>query len=301
MKLSEERQKYLDTIAPIIQRKCKQHGFGVPSAIIGQCMKESKFGTSDKVVNPINGKRYENHLGIKYKNEKRVPISIGYFSASTYEEYTKGTLTLLPSAYWYKFASIEDCIEGYFQFLENAPNDRYGNLRGVRDSQTYCNLIKADGYATGADYNISLFNDYVLKYELQRYDNIWEDKLNIDTDIEYIVCKGDTLSKISRKYGIDIDIIIARNNIANKNKISVGQKLYIPINMDNAVDKLNVGDIVILKNGATYYNGKAIPNWVFNSTLYYRGTNANGIIISTKKNPNEAITGVVKKDMIIVK
>ena len=57
-----------------------------------------------------------------------------------------------------------------------------------------------------------------------------------------------------------------------------------------------VGDVVKLKANATYYNGASIPNFVKNSTLYYRGTNNNGIIISTQK--TGAITGVVKADAL---
>lgn len=56
------------------------------------------------------------------------------------------------------------------------------------------------------------------------------------------------------------------------------------------------GDVIKLKAGATYYNGKKIPNWVFNSTLYYRGKNSDGIIFSTLK--TGAITGVVKESAI---
>jgi hypothetical protein len=57
------------------------------------------------------------------------------------------------------------------------------------------------------------------------------------------------------------------------------------------------GQTIKLKDGATYYNGKSIPGWVFNSTLYYRGQNSNGVIFSTLK--TGAITGVVKKENIV--
>ena len=63
-----------------------------------------------------------------------------------------------------------------------------------------------------------------------------------------------------------------------------------------APSNYKVGDIVKLKANATYYNGVSIPNFVKNSTLYYRGTNKNGIIISTQK--TGAITGVVKADAL---
>ena len=56
------------------------------------------------------------------------------------------------------------------------------------------------------------------------------------------------------------------------------------------------GDVIKLKAGSTYYNGKPIPSWILNRTLYYRGKNENGIIFSTLK--TGAITGVVKKSAI---
>ena len=63
-----------------------------------------------------------------------------------------------------------------------------------------------------------------------------------------------------------------------------------------APSNYKVGDVVKLKANATYYNGVSIPNFVKKSTLYYRGTNKNGIIISTQK--TGAITGVVKADAL---
>ena len=60
--------------------------------------------------------------------------------------------------------------------------------------------------------------------------------------------------------------------------------------------ELKDGDVIKLKADATYYNGKSIPGWVFNSTLYYRGKNNQGIIFSTQK--TGAITGVVSESSI---
>ena len=57
------------------------------------------------------------------------------------------------------------------------------------------------------------------------------------------------------------------------------------------------GDVIQLKPGAKYYNGTGIPSWVFNKTLYYRGTNNNGVVFSTLK--TGAVTGVVKPEMIV--
>lgn len=57
------------------------------------------------------------------------------------------------------------------------------------------------------------------------------------------------------------------------------------------------GDVIQLKPGAKYYNGRSIPAWVFKKTLYYRGENNNGIIFSTLK--TGAVTGVVKPEMLV--
>ena len=61
--------------------------------------------------------------------------------------------------------------------------------------------------------------------------------------------------------------------------------------------KLAEGDTVKLVSGATYWDGRSIPSWVFKKTLYVRGFRGNdSVIISTLK--TGAITGVVKLSSI---
>ena len=48
------------------------------------------------------------------------------------------------------------------------------------------------------------------------------------------VRRGDTLSEISKKYGISMDLLIATNKIRNKNRLSTGQTIVIPIPKDAA-------------------------------------------------------------------
>lgn len=59
------------------------------------------------------------------------------------------------------------------------------------------------------------------------------------------------------------------------------------------------GDVIKLKSGTKYYDGQSIPSWVFDKTLYYRGTNKNGVIFSILKTGD--ITGVVKEENVIYK
>lgn len=112
--------------------------------------------------------------------------------------------------------------------------------------------------------------------------------------VEYTVVSGDTLSKIASKFKTSVSAIVLLNNISDPNKIRVGQKLLIPVEtVDKPAPTFKEGDIVKIKEGATWYNGKTIPSWVLKSTLYYRGSNSNGAIISTQK--TGAITGVIKE------
>ena len=57
------------------------------------------------------------------------------------------------------------------------------------------------------------------------------------------------------------------------------------------------GQVIKLQPGCTYANGKTIPSWVFNSTLYYRGMSGENVIFSTQK--TGAITGTVKPENVI--
>lgn len=61
----------------------------------------------------------------------------------------------------------------------------------------------------------------------------------------------------------------------------------------DSTTSLTIGDKVKLVKGATYYNGKPISTWVFNSTLYVREIDGDRIVISTLK--SGAITGAVHK------
>lgn len=74
-----------------------------------------------------------------------------------------------------------------------------------------------------------------------------------------------------------------------------------PVQKEEPVKKpsneLKNGDIIKLKPNATYWDGRKIPSWVFTSTLYYRGTNENGVVFSTLK--AGAITGVVKATSLL--
>ncbi len=55
------------------------------------------------------------------------------------------------------------------------------------------------------------------------------DDPNKENEITYTVKRGDTLWKISRRYGVSIEKIASLNNIKNPNLIFPGQRLQIPV------------------------------------------------------------------------
>ena len=49
------------------------------------------------------------------------------------------------------------------------------------------------------------------------------------TPVVYVIKKGDTLSKVANKFGVDLDALLAANpTIKDPNKISLGQQIVIP-------------------------------------------------------------------------
>ena len=105
-------------------------------------------------------------------------------------------------------------------------------------------------------------------------------------------CPGDYLYNNHGYIATEVNKILGSAYVPS---MSESPQPVIPTNYT----ELKEGDIIKLKANATYYNGVKIPSFVFKSTLYYRGKNNNGIIISTKK--TGAITGVVKESDIEMK
>lgn len=153
---------FIKQIVPLIQKYAPQFNIKVYSPIIAQAILESKKGTSNKVF--ANGEWRHNYFGLKWR-DKRCPISNDYFEEWTAEQNANGTYNNIVSKF-YKFKSMEDCVIGYFQWL-NVP--RYANLKGVTDAEQYLKNIKADGYATSINYVENLMK-VIKEYNLTQYD-----------------------------------------------------------------------------------------------------------------------------------
>lgn len=106
-----------------------------------------------------------------------------------------------------------------------------------------------------------------------------------------------------KKYGLVQDgcvgpvtweaIELALKNLEVPKKDAVSETIIKP-----STSSLKDGDVITLVDNATYVDGKEVPAWVKNSTVYYRGVRPNGdVIISVLK--TGAVTGVVPAKMIV--
>jgi N-acetylmuramoyl-L-alanine amidase len=140
MVTSEQQRAFIAQIGPIVQKIAPQYGLKCPSAIIGQACLESAYGTSSKA-------QHHNYFGLKYR-KGRVSCNSGTFTDGSKEERTGGKVVSITDQ-WYAFASMEDGVRGYCQFLDIAS---YANLKGISAPKPYLNTIRGDGYATSSAY-----------------------------------------------------------------------------------------------------------------------------------------------------
>ena len=167
----------------------------LPSLTIAQACKESNFGNCS--LSP-----HFNFFGMKWTKT----CGCEYVEFKTKEQKKDGTLYTIVAKFR-KYNSFEEGIRGYYKFITGYK--RYKNLIGETDSKTACKKIHEDGWATSLTYGDSLYNDYVVPYNLEKYDRI---VLGIKSDVEekpiettskhfsHVVKKGESLWSISVKY-----------------------------------------------------------------------------------------------------
>lgn len=152
-----DKTQFIESIAQAAIKYAPQYSICVISPVVAQACLESAYGTSNKA-------RYNNFFGLKYRKD-RVSCHSGYFHDGSQEQKADGTYYPVQDD-WYAFASLEDGVRGYFQFINI---DRYANLKGVTDAHKYLELLKEDGYATSLDYVENVWS-VVQKYGLTKYD-----------------------------------------------------------------------------------------------------------------------------------
>lgn len=137
------------------------------------------------------------------------------------------------------FRKYNDASESYRDhavFLTG--RQRYASLFQLEknDYEAWARGLKNAGYATDPKYPEKLIS-YIERYELAQYDAAVLGKnyipkqapapvvTNTEVDL-YEVQKGDTLYSISKRFGLSVEELKSKNNLAD-NAIAVGQKIKI--------------------------------------------------------------------------
>lgn len=151
------KQEFIEKIAAAVIKIAPEFGICVYSPVIAQACLESNYGTSTK------GQK-NNFFGLKYR-ENRVSCHSGTFVDGSAEQNPDGSYVSIVDQ-WYTFATIEDGVRGYFQFINTS---RYQNLKGITDPLKYLQTIREDGYATSLKYVENVYNT-LTSNNLQKYD-----------------------------------------------------------------------------------------------------------------------------------
>ena len=212
LSVAERVDRYVKTYAEVAQREMKS--YYIPASItLAQGILESGMGDS-RLATQAN-----NHFGIKCHKEwggKRI----------YHDDDEKGEC----------FRVYKDPRTSYRDHsLFLTTRSRYDFLFDIKknDYKAWAKGLKKAGYATDPKYPDKLIS-LIERYRLDRYDIT---KKKAKKEIESIttitdhkthqVQKGDTLYSISKKYKVDLQLLVQENKIEN-NTIFLGQNLIIP-------------------------------------------------------------------------
>lgn len=153
------KNKFIETIAPIIVKEGRARGYKVVSPVIAQAICESNWGQSKLSAG------YNNFFGLKCGSKwKGASVNM-----KTKEEYSVGTLTTIKDNFR-AYSTVEEGVKGYYDFISTK---RYANLKTAITPLLYCQFLKADGYATSSSY-VNTLMTIIRKNGLEKYDTMTE-------------------------------------------------------------------------------------------------------------------------------
>lgn len=189
-----EKKDFLEKFVGPVINQCKLHGWGVPSAIIGQAANESRWGLSKLST------ECHNYWGMKW-----VPgCGCDYKEYQTKEQKTDGTVYTI-IAKFRKYNSVEEGINGYFQFIESYK--RYKPVMQAKTAYEYATQLKQCGWATSIVYTQSIMSTINANNLLSCDTGI------IPTIVEPPVIEGYVIGKV---YTLDSDLYIRESPSGNK-------------------------------------------------------------------------------------
>ena len=255
--MSVKTDKFISLLAPLAVAECKKRDKWILPSV---CIAQSALETgwgTSSLMVKANA-----FFGIKTGDSWKGKV----FSSNTKECYDGLNFTT-EKALFRAYDSLEDSVSDYFDLLTTST--RYKKAVNCADAHKAVEYIHTGGYATDPEYTDKV-TSIIDMYNLIQYDK----EVNEVTIPEVI--------EAMKKHGY---------------KVSKQTESELSFYKVTDTTSLRDGDIIKLKAGARYWNGKSIPAWVISSTLYYRGRNKNGVIFSTQK--TGAITGVVAPTSII--
>lgn len=223
-------EKFISDIAPILQREAKARGYKIVSPAIAQALQESLSSKSKSGISQL-AERYHNYHGMKcgkyWLSKGRPSVSL-----KTGEEYKPGVITQITD-YFRVYQSMEEGVKGYYEFLSMK---RYDSVKYTKTPEGYMNEIKKAGYCTSSTYIENCLKK-IDKYNLRQYDEEMAAGETKKKEEEkqggnvHIVAKGDTLTKIAKRYDTTVGAIVANNRAKypkmTANYIVVGWKLKV--------------------------------------------------------------------------
>ena len=156
-----EKALFIEEIAPCAQYAYKLLGKVKPSVCIGMACVESRYGTS-KIMRKNNG-----FLGHKVGTGKtaRKYWPGKFFVATTKEEYTIGTHTVIKDAFR-SFDNMQQCVLNFYELLNTS---LYARVKADADYKTQMKQIKQVGYMTSST-EVNTVITLIEQFNLTKYD-----------------------------------------------------------------------------------------------------------------------------------
>lgn len=157
--LTNEQNAFINTIGNAAVKHYAKYKV-LPSLTIAQIIKESNWGKSGLAKTCFNytGMKWTETCGFPYKE----------YNTKEWDKKQNKYITIL--AKFIKFPTTADGIEGHYKFIHKYK--RYAPIIGETDSYTACIKMGNSGWATAPNYGQSLWKDYVLPYNLQKWDSM---------------------------------------------------------------------------------------------------------------------------------
>ncbi len=129
-------------------------------------------------------------------------------------------------------------LEGLSQRLGGLESEFGRGLEAVRDGQQQIGIelesrireVDSGRQSDRTDLieRMGIVLEEVTRENSQLREEIEAIKSSLNVGVEHTVRPGDSLARIASQYGTTVEAIVTANNLANPDRISVGQKLFIP-------------------------------------------------------------------------